>query len=35
LRRASSFYEKNGFRKSGRVIDFFGMPLSEHFLEFE
>jgi predicted N-acetyltransferase YhbS len=30
LSRAASFYEKNGFRPSGRVSDFFGMPLYEY-----
>ena len=30
LRRAASFYEKNGYRSSGRVSDFFGMPLVEY-----
>jgi diamine N-acetyltransferase len=29
LKRAVSFYEKNGYRPSGRVSDFFGMPLYE------
>ena len=32
LARAVRFYEKNGFRKSGKVTDFFGMPLVEHVL---
>ncbi len=27
LKRAVRFYEKNGFRFSGKVSDFFGMPL--------
>jgi ribosomal protein S18 acetylase RimI-like enzyme len=27
LQRAISFYEKRGFRRSGLVADFFGMPL--------
>jgi ribosomal protein S18 acetylase RimI-like enzyme len=27
LRRAISFYEKNGFRKTGRRTSFFGMDL--------
>lgn len=27
LKRAIRFYEKHGFRASGRVVDFFGMPL--------
>lgn len=30
LRRAVRFYEKHGFRKSGRLSDFFGMPLHEY-----
>jgi ribosomal protein S18 acetylase RimI-like enzyme len=29
LHRAVSFYERNGFRASGRVSDFHGMPLFE------
>jgi N-acetylglutamate synthase-like GNAT family acetyltransferase len=29
LARAARFYEKNGFRRSGKVVDFFGMPLEE------
>ena len=29
LRRAIRFYEKNGFRPSGQVMDFFGMRLFE------
>jgi len=24
------FYEKNGFRRSGKVTDFYGMPLFEY-----
>jgi GNAT superfamily N-acetyltransferase len=27
---AMRFYEKNGFRRSGRVTGFFGMPLIEY-----
>jgi len=27
---AMKFYEKNGYRKSGRITDFFGMPLVEY-----
>jgi ribosomal protein S18 acetylase RimI-like enzyme len=27
LRQAMRFYEKNGFRKSGKITDFFGMSL--------
>jgi GNAT superfamily N-acetyltransferase len=30
LERAMRFYEKNGFRRTGRVTDFFGMPLIEY-----
>lgn len=30
LQRAIRFYEKNGFRASGKVTDFFGMPLYEY-----
>jgi ribosomal protein S18 acetylase RimI-like enzyme len=30
LLRAMSFYEKLGYRRSGRVSDFFGMPLIEY-----
>ncbi len=30
LRRAMAFYERNGFRRSGRVSDFYGMPLVEY-----
>jgi ribosomal protein S18 acetylase RimI-like enzyme len=30
LQRAMRFYEKNGFRKSGRITDFFGMQLIEY-----
>ena len=30
LRRAIRFYERNGYRPSGKVTDFFGMPLFEH-----
>ena len=29
LRRAVAFYEKHGYRRTGRVTDFFGMPLYE------
>lgn len=29
LERAMCFYEKNGFRRTGKVTDFFGMPLIE------
>ncbi len=30
LLRAMRFYEKNGYRRSGRIKDFFGMPLFEY-----
>lgn len=30
LRRATRFYERNGFRPTGVVRDFFGMPLFEY-----
>jgi predicted N-acetyltransferase YhbS len=30
LDRAMRFYEKNGFCRSGKVADFFGMPLIEY-----
>jgi ribosomal protein S18 acetylase RimI-like enzyme len=30
LRRAIRFYEKHGYRATGRVSDFFGMPLYEY-----
>ena len=30
LQRAVRFYERNGFRASGKVVDFFGMPLFEY-----
>ena len=30
LRRAIRFYERNGYRASGRVTDFFGMPIFEY-----
>ncbi len=30
LKRAIRFYEKNGFRPSDRIKDFFGMPLFEY-----
>ena len=29
LQRAVHFYEKNGYRASGKIKDFFGMPLYE------
>jgi GNAT superfamily N-acetyltransferase len=33
LQRARHFYEKNGYRPSGRAKDFFGMQLNEHVKE--
>ena len=27
---AMRFYERNGFRRTGRISDFFGMPLIEY-----
>ena len=30
LRRAMRFYEKQGYRASGKITDFFGMPLHEY-----
>ncbi|HEX7157639.1 MAG TPA: GNAT family N-acetyltransferase [Edaphobacter sp.] len=30
LEPAVRFYERNGFRASGKVVDFFGMPLFEY-----
>jgi len=30
LQRAIRFYERNGFRATGEVTDFFGMPLYEY-----
>jgi len=30
LQRAMRFYEKQGFRRSGRITDFFGMELIEY-----
>jgi ribosomal protein S18 acetylase RimI-like enzyme len=30
LQRAMRFYEKNGYRATGKVVDFFGMPLYEY-----
>jgi ribosomal protein S18 acetylase RimI-like enzyme len=29
LQRAMRFYEKNGYRRTGKITDFFGMPLIE------
>jgi len=33
LGRARRFYERNGFRRSGTVTDYFGMPLVEYAFE--
>jgi ribosomal protein S18 acetylase RimI-like enzyme len=33
LQRAMHFYEKNGYRASGKITDFFGMPLHEYVKE--
>jgi ribosomal protein S18 acetylase RimI-like enzyme len=30
LQRAMRFYEKQGYQRSGKVADFFGMPLHEY-----
>ena len=30
LLRAMRFYERNGFRRTGKITDFFGMPLIEY-----
>jgi GNAT superfamily N-acetyltransferase len=30
LQRAMRFYEKCGYRRSGKIADFFGMPLIEY-----
>ncbi|HSS45627.1 MAG TPA: GNAT family N-acetyltransferase, partial [Thermoanaerobaculia bacterium] len=30
LKRAVRFYARNGFRPSGKVTDYFGIPLFEH-----
>ena len=30
LQRAMRFYEKNGFTRTGKIADFFGMPLIEY-----
>jgi ribosomal protein S18 acetylase RimI-like enzyme len=35
LRRAVRFYEKNGFRPTGRVSEFFGMSLFEYARELD
>jgi len=33
VQAAIRFYEKHGFRSSGKVSDFFGMPLYEYIKE--
>jgi GNAT superfamily N-acetyltransferase len=33
LRRAMRFYERNGYQRSGKVTDFFGMALIEYIKE--
>ena len=35
LLRAKRFYEKHGYRRSGKITDFFGMPLHEYVKEVE
>ena len=30
LQRAMRFYERQGYRRSGKITDFFGMPLHEY-----
>ena len=30
LQPAMRFYERNGFRRTGKIADFFGMPLIEY-----
>ena len=34
LQRAMRFYERQGYRRSGKVTDFFGMPLHEYVKDF-
>jgi len=34
LQRAMRFYEKNGFTRTGKISDFFGMPLIEYVKHF-
>ncbi len=33
LQQAMRFYEKHGYRRSGKISSFFGMPLFEYFKE--
>lgn len=35
LQRAIRFYEKHGYRRSGKITDFFGMPLHEYVKDLE
>ena len=35
LQRAMRFYEKHGYRRSGKTTDFFGMPLHEYVKDVE
>jgi N-acetylglutamate synthase-like GNAT family acetyltransferase len=35
LKRAIHFYERNGYRATGKVTDFFGMPLYEYMKQIE
>ena len=35
LKRAARFYEKHGYQSSGRVSDFYGMPLYEYVKTFK
>jgi ribosomal protein S18 acetylase RimI-like enzyme len=35
LERAIRFYERNGYRPSGNISDFFGMPLHEYVKAFD
>jgi len=35
LQRAMRFYEKHGYRRSGRTTDFFAMPLHEYVKDME
>jgi ribosomal protein S18 acetylase RimI-like enzyme len=34
LQAATKFYEKNGYRRSANIADFFGMPLLEYVKQF-
>jgi ribosomal protein S18 acetylase RimI-like enzyme len=35
LERAMRFYEKHGYRRSGKTTDFYGMPLHEYWKKLE